>query len=100
MKIVERRESLEPCAKAGWRAFDCLLDEPIDRGLIRCMEPLGKFRLLPFPRRKFFLVEGDGFELKGVEGAVILRMAAEGEKAAGAERLFEEAAEKRASDAP
>lgn len=34
MKIVEKTESREKCAEAGWFAWDCLLDHKINREFI------------------------------------------------------------------
>ena len=46
MKIVEKTESREKCAEAGWFAWDCLLDHKINREFILSLKPLGGFVIL------------------------------------------------------
>lgn len=41
MKIVEKTESREKCAEAGWFAWDCLMDHKINREFILSLKPLG-----------------------------------------------------------
>lgn len=79
MKIVEKRESLERCAEAGWYAYDYQLSEPIDKSFILSLRPLGGFTYLPMLKQPFFKIENDHFMIKGMEGNDFLRIAICGE---------------------
>ena len=41
MKIIEKTESRERCAEAGWYAWDFILDAPMDDAFILSLRPLG-----------------------------------------------------------
>lgn len=75
MKIVKRIESREPCAEAGWYAYDYLFDEQMKPAFIRKLRPLGDFVYLSMLKRPFFKVESDNFIIKGIEGDEFLRVA-------------------------
>ena len=68
MKIVEKTESREKCAEAGWFAWDCILDHKINREFILSLKPLGGFVYLDMLRQPFFKIENDYYMIKGIEG--------------------------------
>lgn len=78
MKIVQKTESRERCAEAGWFAWDYILDEVIDREFILKLRPLGGFVYLDMLKEPFFKVESDYYMIKGVQGKDFFRIAVHG----------------------
>ena len=75
MKVVDRIESRERCAEAGWYAYDYLLDEQMKPEFIKRLRPLGNFVYLSMLAKPFFKVESDYFLIKGIEGDDFFRAA-------------------------
>lgn len=79
MKIIERVESRERCAEAGWYAFDYILDANMNRDFIRSLKPLGSFVFLEMLSRPFFKIETDHYMIKGMEKDSFFRVAVHGD---------------------
>ncbi len=75
MRIIEKIESRERCAEAGWFAYDYLLDEALNAKTIGALRPMGNFVYLRMLARPFFKIESDYFMIKGVEGDHFFRVA-------------------------
>lgn len=75
MKIMDRIESRERCAEAGWYAYDYLFEEQMKPEFIRRLHPLGNFVYLSMLAKPFFKVESDYFLIKGIEGDNFFRIA-------------------------
>ena len=89
MKIVEKTESREKCAEAGWFAWDCLLDHKINREFILSLKPLGGFVYLDMLRQPFFKIENDYYMIKGIEGNNYFRIAVHGKHQEYLEKIEE-----------
>ena len=66
MTITAITESREPCAEAGWFAYDWYLEEPVSRDFILALRPLGSLLLLESLIQPFFKVENHYYIIKGV----------------------------------
>lgn len=66
MRITSRAKSAEPCAEAGWTAFDYHVDGTIDEPFIMSLRPLGAFMYMKSLARPFFKVESDNYIIKGL----------------------------------
>ena len=75
MKLIERIESRERCAEAGWFAYDFILDQKMDREFIIKLRPFGSFVFLEMLAKPFFKVENDHIMIKGILGDDFFRMA-------------------------
>lgn len=75
MKLIERIESRERCAEAGWFAYDFVLDQKISKEFILQLRPLGSFVFLDMLSKPFFKVENEHFMIKGILGDDFFRMA-------------------------
>ena len=89
MKIVEKTESREKCAEAGWFACDCILDHKINREFILSLKPLGGFVYLDMLRQPFFKIENDYYMIKGIEGNNYFRIAVHGKHQEYLEKIEE-----------
>ena len=93
MKIIDKAESRERCAEAGWYAWDFILDQPMDDDFILSLRPLGSFVYLQMLARPFFKIESDYRLIKGLRGDDFFRVAvhdAYREKLAEGEKLVTE----------
>lgn len=79
MKILERVESKERCAEAGWYAYDYLLDQEITADFIKKLKPLGSFVFLSMLSKPFFKIETDHYLIKGIEHDTFFRTAVHGD---------------------
>ena len=79
MKIVNKAESRERCAEAGWYAWDYFLDRPMDDDFILSLRPLGGFVYLTALSRPFFKIESPYRLIKGLRGDSFFRVAVHGE---------------------
>ena len=75
MKLMEKIESRERCAEAGWYAWDFILDQPMDDAFILSLRPLGSFVYLTMLSRPFFKIESDCRLIKGIRGNSFFRVA-------------------------
>ena len=75
MKIIEKTESRERCAEAGWYAWDFILDAPMDVAFILSLRPLGSFVYLTMLSKPFFKIESDYRFIKGLRGDNFFRVA-------------------------
>ena len=75
MKLMDKVESRERCAEAGWFAYDFLLDREIDQEFIRGLKPLGSWVFLSMLAKPFFKVESEHFVIKGILGECDFRVA-------------------------
>lgn len=75
MKLIERIESRERCAEAGWFAYDFLMDENVDKEFILKLKPLGSFLFMEKLAKPFFKIENDHIMIKGIMGDDFFRMA-------------------------
>lgn len=75
MKVLDKVESRERCAEAGWFAYDFLLDQEIDPEFIRGLKPLGSWVFLSMLSKPFFKVESEHFMIKGLLGEKHFRVA-------------------------
>ena len=75
MKTIDRVPSREPCAEAGWYAWDYLLDSPMDDAFILSLRPLGSFVYLRTLTRPFFKIEAQYRLIKGLRGDRFFRVA-------------------------
>ncbi len=75
MKIIERTESKERCAEAGWFAFHYQLDEKITEPFILSLRPLGSFLYMRKLARPFFKIESDYYMIKGLLNDDFFRVA-------------------------
>ena len=75
MKIIEKTESRERCAEAGWYAWDFILDQPMDDGFILSLRPLGSFVYLQMLSKPFFKIESEYRFIKGLRGDSFFRVA-------------------------
>lgn len=89
MKLIDKIESRERCTEAGWDAYDYLMDEPVDRGFILSLRPLGSFVFLDMLAKPFFKIESDHFLIKGIMGDPFFRVAHHREDASVCEHLEE-----------
>lgn len=79
MRIVNRIESREKCAEAGWYAYDYILDEPMEKKFIVSLRPLGSFIYLKMLKKPFFKIETDHYVLRGIEHDMFFRIAVHGD---------------------
>ncbi len=79
MVILDRIESRERCAEAGWFAYDYRLDKPMEKQFIVLLRPLGSFVYLQMLKKPFFKIETDHFLIKGIENDNFFRMAVHGD---------------------
>ena len=75
MKIIDKIESRERCAEAGWYAWDLILDRPMDDRFILSLRPLGSFVYLTMLSKPFFKIESDSRLIKGLRGDSFFRVA-------------------------
>ncbi len=75
MRIIERTQSSEQCAEAGWTAYDYHTDSPITRNFILSLRPLGSFLFMERLAKPFFKIEADLYVIKGVLGDSFFRIA-------------------------
>ncbi|MBQ6257746.1 MAG: hypothetical protein IJJ60_14235 [Clostridia bacterium] len=75
MKIIDKIESRERCAEAGWYAWDFILDQPMDDDFILSLRPLGNFVYLQMLSKPFFKIESDYRFIKGLRGDNFFRVA-------------------------
>lgn len=91
MTIVQVTRSPEPCAEAGWMAFQYYLERPVSRDFILGLRPLGSFVFLEGLSRPFFKIESEHYMIKGLLGDDSVRVAVHGqhldEQAAIQERI-------------
>ncbi len=73
MKIIDKIESRERCAEAGWYAWDFILDRPMDDEFILSLRPLGSFVYLTMLSSPFFKIESDYRLIKGLRGDPFFR---------------------------
>lgn len=66
MRITSHAKSAEPCAEAGWTAFDYHVDGFIDEPFVMSLRPLGAFMYMKSLARPFFKVESDNYIIKGL----------------------------------
>ena len=74
MRVIEVRESLEPCEEAGWAAYDMILEGEMDRETIVRLGDLGALTYLGMLKQPFYRVEQPYYMLRGLEGARHLRV--------------------------
>ena len=75
MKIIDKIESRERCAEAGWYAWDFILDQPMDDDFILSLRLLGSFVYLTMLSKPFFKIETDYRLIKGLRGDSFFRVA-------------------------
>ena len=75
MRIIEKTESRERCAEAGWYAWDLVLDQPMDDDFILSLRPLGSFVYLQTLAKPFFKTESPYRFIKGLLGDSFFRVA-------------------------
>ena len=80
MKLMEKIESRERCAEAGWYAWDFILDQPMDDAFILSLRPLGSFVYLTMLSKPFFKIESDYRVIKGLRGDDFFRVAVHGSR--------------------
>ena len=78
MKVIDRIPSREPCAEAGWYAWDYRLDAPLEDGFILALRGLGDFVYLRMLKRPFFKIESADFLIRGLKGDDFVRVALHG----------------------
>ena len=76
MRIIDKTESRERCAEAGWYAWDFILDQPMDDAFILSLRTLGSFVYLSMLKKPFFKIDSDGRLIKGLRGDSFFRVAA------------------------
>lgn len=74
MRVIEVRESLEPCEEAGWAAYDMILDTGMDRETIVRLGDLGVLTYLGMLKQPFYRIEQPYYMIRGLEGARHLRV--------------------------
>jgi len=75
IKIIEKTESRERCAEAGWYAFDYLTDRALDEDFIVSLCNLGSLIYLRQLKKPFFKIESDHYIIKGLLGDDFFRIA-------------------------
>ena len=76
MRIIDKIPSREPCAEAGWYAWDYLLDRPADDDFILSLRPLGAFTYLRALKKPFYKIESEYLHIRGMKGDDYVRVAA------------------------
>lgn len=74
MRVIDIRESLEPCEEAGWAAYDMILDTGMDQETIGRLGDLGALTYLGMLKQPFYRVEQAHYMIRGLEGAKHLRV--------------------------
>ena len=75
MRLKERTKSLEPCAEAGWYAYNLHFDAPVDVALVQSLRPLGgSFLFMRQLAKPFFKIESDYYIVRGVVGDDFIRV--------------------------
>lgn len=74
MRVIEVRESLEPCEEAGWAAYDMILDTQMDEETIGRLGDLGALTYLGMLKQPFYRVEQPYYMIRGLKGARHLRV--------------------------
>ena len=93
MKVIDVRESSEPCMEAGRVAFDLLLDRHADRALVARLSILGRTLFLAELREPFFTVDRPSSHLRGIVGRDRLRLACDSVEAEAEIELLRSAIE-------
>lgn len=75
MKLLEKIESKERCAEAGWFAYDFIMDEETDKDFILKLRALGSFVFMEMLKKPFYKIESDHYMIKGIMGDPFFRMA-------------------------
>lgn len=75
MKILGMEESLEPCAEAGWYAYDIWVDRPIGPEQILSLASHGALTYLRQLKMPFYKLNQQYFYIQGMQGESQLRLA-------------------------
>ena len=75
MRITEISESREPCAEAGWYAYDIGLEQAVKEAQIRALGEHGDLVYLSRLKTPFYKLCQPYFYIQGLQGQNYLRLA-------------------------